>query len=242
MLTYVIGDIHGNLIELEKLIDILDKHKKDVKEENPKYIFVGDYINKGKQSKEVVDFLINFSISNECIFLTGNHEYKLMSKDINFLVKYGGIETIKSYTGKNIVNEITLEETFKIMKSLGHYDFFNKLFLCCKLKNYFIFHAGYDTNYNSLSDVILHNKFSFFFSRNKFILSMKKLENSKIIFGHTSFMLGYADNYKIGIDTGAAYGGNLTSFCIEKELFINSNNEFIELTKMKNIGGEFFHV
>ncbi|NMD05917.1 MAG: serine/threonine protein phosphatase, partial [Deltaproteobacteria bacterium] len=51
---FAIGDIHGCLDKLEELIEkISADHQKD------QLIFLGDYIDRGKYSREVVDYVIN---------------------------------------------------------------------------------------------------------------------------------------------------------------------------------------
>lgn len=233
MRTFIIGDVHGNFFELRKLLYLL-------KLKGSTYIFVGDYINKGLYSKEVLSFLIKFSKLNKCIFLCGNHEYKLINKDIEFMQKYGGLATIKSYTNKNQVTEETLNKTIKIMQILGHYDFIQKLKLYYELDDYFIFHSGHNPKHLTLKDLLLNDIKSIIFSRFEFIYNKKFFERKKIIFGHTAFKFGYADNYKIGIDTGAGYDKELTAFYIEKELFISSNGTIKTLREIKNIGGMIY--
>ncbi|HMO17262.1 MAG TPA: metallophosphoesterase [Oligoflexia bacterium] len=73
MTVAIIGDIHGNLDALTRLIES--------KEVSPvgHLIFLGDYIGKGRNSKEVIDFLLELSRERKCTFLLGNHEVMLMS-------------------------------------------------------------------------------------------------------------------------------------------------------------------
>jgi len=70
--TYAIGDIHGCLEELRVIIETLRR------EENLQLgdalVFVGDYVDRGPDSKGVIDYLIELSRSQHCIFLMGNHE------------------------------------------------------------------------------------------------------------------------------------------------------------------------
>jgi len=54
-----------------------------------------------------------------------------------------------------------------------------------------------------------------------------KIKDKKFIFGHTAFSHPYVDDFKIGIDTSAVYSKEnpLTSFCLEKDFFLNNLNE-----------------
>ena len=67
-MKYVIGDIHGQYHELLDLIKLTIPNATE-------YVFLGDYIDRGKYSKEVVDYLIDLSKIIKCTFLMGNHEH-----------------------------------------------------------------------------------------------------------------------------------------------------------------------
>ena len=60
-----ITDIHGELEKLENLLSKIDIRKDD------KFVFMGDYIDRGKNSKGVVDRVIEQGNYNECIYLIG---------------------------------------------------------------------------------------------------------------------------------------------------------------------------
>ena len=94
-------------------------------------------------------------------------------------------------------------------------------------------HAGYNTATSKNCKSCLENVFS-----HSYILSENSLVSGqyKVVFGHTSFYKPYSDEYKIGVDTGACYleGQPLTAFCVEEELFLNSNRESYLLKKMDN--------
>ena len=97
-------------------------------------------------------------------------------------------------------------------------------------KKYVITHSGIPPEcYNKeLSNI---EKNQFLFNRYDFIMVEKKYKNKIVIFGHTGFYKPYFDGVKIGLDTSACYLENqpLTSFCLDKEFFINSFNEKFNL-------------
>jgi serine/threonine protein phosphatase 1 len=70
--TYAIGDIHGSLKELETLIRHLQRVEGFSNEDT--LVFVGDYIDRGPDSKGVIECLLNLSEYQKCVFLMGNHE------------------------------------------------------------------------------------------------------------------------------------------------------------------------
>lgn len=69
-----IGDIHGCFDPLKALMRTIESYRKDV--EDIEYIFIGDYIDRGPSTKQVLDFLIDFKAKKT--FLMGNHEHMLL--------------------------------------------------------------------------------------------------------------------------------------------------------------------
>jgi serine/threonine protein phosphatase 1 len=68
MRSLAIGDIHGCRTALETLISFVNPTTDD------QFIFLGDYVNRGPDSRGVIEFLIDLKKSRRCIFLRGNHE------------------------------------------------------------------------------------------------------------------------------------------------------------------------
>ena len=64
----IFGDIHGCYNPLKEYFD------KNPFNENYNYIFCGDYLDRGLQNKEVLEFLISLKDKKNCVFLEGNHE------------------------------------------------------------------------------------------------------------------------------------------------------------------------
>ena len=218
-MTYVIGDIHGEYKKLLQIVKVIP--------EKAKLVFVGDYINKGRDSKKVVDYLIELKKRRKVVLLIGNHEFKLIKawngnvQAKEFLAEYGFKETLESYLEKkisikrlkNILNEDIFKEVLK-----GHLKFFLGLKPFCEGKKYFVVHAGIPQD--KLGRFRLGSLEEMVFLREKFLKTKKKFRNKTIIFGHTAFSNVIWDGYKLGIDTGAAYKsevgyGTLTSVCCE---------------------------
>lgn len=214
-MNYVIGDIHGMYKKLDTLISFVLKS-----DSNPSFIFVGDYINKGPNPKKVLNYLKTLNSSYNCIFLLGNHElywidFKLFKNELRLK---GGEKTLKDFGLGNY------EKTSKYLKN--QFPFIFKEFKLFHItKNYIISHSG--INPNKLKAKINNlTKEDFIFNRIEFLKSKNfYLDKYLMIFGHTAFYSTYFDGFKIGIDTGACYDINqpLTSFCLEKNIFIDSN-------------------
>lgn len=74
--TYAIGDIHGSLNELKTLHHRLIREADLVPYDT--LVFVGDYIDRGPDSRGVIEYLIDLSRHQNCVFLMGNHEDMLL--------------------------------------------------------------------------------------------------------------------------------------------------------------------
>jgi len=95
-----VGDIHGTLRALQGLWEAL------VARDVPHVIFLGDYVNKGAQSAEVLQELISHAEAGQATLLAGNHETALLNaldgQDLSGFLKMGGAATIRSYVGGRV--------------------------------------------------------------------------------------------------------------------------------------------
>lgn len=95
-----VGDVHGNLSALRGMCGALAARS------GPHAVFLGDYINKGPRSAEVLQELIEHSQAGRATLLRGNHETALLdaldTDDVTTFLKMGGAMTIRSYVGGNV--------------------------------------------------------------------------------------------------------------------------------------------
>lgn len=203
-----IGDIHGEITKLNNLIEKLTLQNND------KLIFLGDYIDRGQGSKQVVDKLIELSKSYECEFLMGNHEFALLemfkgsSYFKNFFFDNGGTVTTDSYGG-------SYRNIMKI-----HGKFYKNLKMYYKTDKYLFVHAGIRPD----KALERQEKEDFLWIRDNFIYKKHQLKQ-KVIFGHTAFEKPFIENDRIGIDTGCGKYDycKLTAFICDEEKFIQSD-------------------
>jgi serine/threonine protein phosphatase 1 len=198
---FAIGDIHGCLDKLISLMGIID-----LDPQRDTLVFIGDYIDRGPQSKEVVDYLIDLAgQQSRVIFLKGNHEQMLElylsgSDRLSFLAN-GGYATLSSYS-----KDISSVEFSPIPSA--HLDFFNNLRLCYETEQHIFVHAGLKSNV----PLEKQDKWDMLWIRDEFIYSDFDF-GKRVVFGHTPFPEPLVFDNKIGIDTGAVYGNKLT--CVE---------------------------
>ena len=132
MAVYAIGDIHGRCSSLKALINHVD-----IKEDDT-LVLLGDYVDRGADSKGVLDFIIELRESLDVKTLRGNHEImmqeaRLSSDKFFFWQKYGGMETLESYgypfDGSPWVDYIP-EEHWAFMKfTIPWYETENSIFV-----------------------------------------------------------------------------------------------------------------
>ncbi|MCK9527848.1 MAG: serine/threonine protein phosphatase [Syntrophales bacterium] len=202
---FAIGDIHGCITMLEELVALLPLDK-----DADRLLFIGDYIDRGMHSKEVVDCIID--LKQRCKRVTcllGNHEEMLMNyiegqdKEAEYVfLRNGGTATVLSYGYRDDGNDRIIDVP------PPHLEFFETLLPLYETDDYIFAHAGLRPG----TDPAGQDRSDLLWIRGEFIHSSYDFGKT-VVFGHTPFASPLLEDDKIGIDTGAVYGGNLT--CIE---------------------------
>ena len=204
---FAIGDIHGCFNSFKKLIeDKIEITKSD------KVVLLGDYIDRGSQSKEVVDYIIELKEKGfEIIPLKGNHEAMLLDAfgDESLVSRWilnGGNETLKSFG----ISSLKKLET-------KYLDFFRNLRLYYEFENYLFVHAGFNDEIENPFDDSYHMIWN---CRENYTHPI--LRDKTIIHGHCVIPSTTCDdrikndNPVTNLDTGCVYSdhsglGRLTS-------------------------------
>ncbi len=223
--VYAVGDIHGRADLLERLLFDL---KRDVADGGfqgrPILVFLGDYIDRGFQSKDVLDVLLSDQVSGfETYFLKGNHESAMMQ----FLddpaigprwAEYGGVETLVSYGVQPPRTRTNLEEWQRASEELnaampdGHRHFLRNLDLSVRIGDYVFVHAGVRPGV----PLEAQTERDMLWIREEFLEDRRPF-GAVIVHGHTPTTAPFKDSRRIGVDTGAYLSGRLTAARLEND-------------------------
>ena len=209
--TLVIGDIHGCH---NAFLALLNKVQPDPITDT--VILLGDYIDRGPDSKQVVDEILNLRTrTRKVIALMGNHEQSflnyLQGKNREFYLTIGGSATLQSY---GLTDNPLEDPATKIPGK--HLEFFNNLLLYWEDSENIYVHAGLKPHVHlsqQPTEWLL-------WSRDEVISSGYDF-GKRVIFGHTPFREPIIKPQYIGIDTGAVYGGSLTCLILPDLKFVS---------------------
>ncbi len=222
---YAIGDIHGRVDLLDPLIMQIIKnaaHRRNA--ERQTIVFLGDYVDRGPASREVVNILL-YGIPDtfETIFLRGNHEEMLLEfvENPDILEAWkgcGGGQTIESYgrirpdPNAPLTSNFDVWERFRSTLPHEHLAFFRGLELAATFGDYFFVHAGLKPGVSFAkqrpSDML--------WIRDEFLNSSANF-GKIVVHGHTPTNEIDVRRNRIGIDTGAFATNILTCLVLQGE-------------------------
>jgi serine/threonine protein phosphatase 1 len=222
--TFAIGDVHGCFGKLESLITILNLLSEA---EYARFVFIGDYVDRGPNTREVIDFLIESQRREKRRFicLRGNHETMLLNatikkrseRDLMNWLANGGEQTLDSY-GVNDPRALPTDH-LAWMKALPlkYYD----------QKRLYV-HAGVRPGVSIMDQ----SEEDLLWIREPF-LSSDNDHGAFVVHGHTPTESGLPDlrSNRLNIDTGACFGGQLTAAIFTSaqlipSLFCNDTGDF----------------
>ncbi len=219
---YAIGDIHGSVDLLRSLQRKIVADARQSKAERKCVIYLGDYVDRGLHSREVIDLLIDgLSEDFETVHLKGNHE--------DFMLRFledakigpgwfanGGSATLYSYGVRMLERGGDLERLNHLQQQLRdnlpdlHLRFLRGLARCHLEGDYLFVHAGIRPG------VAIENQLDedLFWIREQFLLDESD-HGKVVVHGHTITELPEIRPNRIGIDTGAYATGVLTCLVLE---------------------------
>lgn len=219
-LVYAVGDTHGcHDLLYRLLVEIEDDLSRTRPAEPPLFVFLGDYIDRGPDSRGVVQTLVSMrgKPSIDVRFIRGNHEQAMLDfldgvDNSEAWLFYGGLETLESYGARPasvnpaelVVSDI--REGLRRRLPSRHETFLRETVLMAEVGDYEFVHAGVRPGIPMDAQVAD----DLIWIRDDFLRS--KLPSERVVVhGHTPAESPYFDHRRIGLDTGAYLTGVLSA-------------------------------
>jgi serine/threonine protein phosphatase 1 len=220
--VYAVGDIHGRLDLLTRLFAQIAAHAAALDVARKVIVCVGDYVDRGPESKGVIDFLLEPAPAGFALkCLIGNHERMML----DFLVepeavgqmwlRNGGLETLQSYgvafdTGAPRVPAFNAaRDALAANLPPRHKEFLDALLLTHREGDYLFVHAGLKPGV-ALDE---QREADMLWIRGPFLHTPADY-GCLVVHGHTITPEPEWEAWRIGIDTGAFYTGRLTALAL----------------------------
>ena len=207
-----IGDIHGCLTALNQLLEAVAPTSEDT------VVALGDYVDRGPDSKGVVDRLIE--VGKECtlVALQGNHEEMMLEvvrgdQPHHRWLQYGGVETLDSYGFIGDLNVISEE----------HYEFYNAMVDYYETDEHIFLHANYQPN-QSLAEL---DVFTLRWQKLTEFTPGPHMSGKRAVLGHTHDRAGeiFDIGHLVCIDTYCYGGGWLTALDVNSQEIYQANEQ-----------------
>lgn len=208
---FAIGDVHGCATELESLLAHIPITRDTL------VIFLGDYVDRGFNSRRVIDIVVDLRKRCEVVALMGNHEAMFLdflerpeSMGSGLFILNGGGSTLANYAGPN--------GSFEVPQS--HVEFLKSLKLFYETESHFFVHAGVPLKkkLRDLDPVV--DRETFLWTRGPFLTTSENW-GKIVVHGHTPNAEPERRPNRINVDTGCVFGGHLTAYDVTNDKFIS---------------------
>jgi serine/threonine protein phosphatase 1 len=220
MRIYAVGDVHGRADLVQRLLGQIEADAAQHPDKDRRLVLLGDYVDRGPQSREVLELLSTFEGSGlSACFLMGNHEQAMLG----FLAdpvamaqwfEYGGLETLASYGIAAPAREVDdlLETAAALRAALPAHQlaFLEGLELSRRFGDYLFVHAGIRPEV----PLEAQEPRDLMWIRETF-LSYDKPHPLMVVHGHHVTDGVDARANRIGVDTGAYATGCLSCLVLD---------------------------
>ena len=217
---YAISDIHGCADLLQQMFTVIDRDLTTLGSTRAIHVFLGDYIDRGPNSSQTIDLLIERGLKHESVFLKGNHEAFLFDvlknpSQLENWKQYGGLQTLTSYGLRPSLNPDAAEQA-ELIDQLAlaipphQRHFFNSLRLRFVCGDFFFVHAGVRPGI----PLAKQQEHDLLWIREEFLASEAHF-GKYVVHGHTPVREPDIRPNRANIDTGAYATGNLTLLTIQ---------------------------
>ncbi|MBL6763977.1 MAG: serine/threonine protein phosphatase [Verrucomicrobiae bacterium] len=213
MRTFAIGDVHGCL---DTLIAVLEQARPDA---DDRIVFLGDYVDRGPDSRRLIDWLIAESSTRNLVTLRGNHEIMMLESRYNPLLcrnwlACGGLATLDSYGWQG-------RRDWPALVPQSHWDFLENTAAWLETEKFIFVHA------NAVPNLPMqrHNQEQLFWDKCHSL--PPHCTGKRVIVGHTRQTSGIPREFEGGvcIDTAAVSGHWLTCLDVDSGNYWQANIE-----------------
>lgn len=222
MRLYIIGDIHGRSDLLDRIVDEINRDINEFGWQESLTITLGDYVDRGPDSRGVLDRLSRNPFPTDYIALKGNHEaifeeFVNQPSVANHWRDLGGLETLHSYgvPMDNLMLGKGFEEAARALSAVipeAHRTFLASLKTHISIDNCFLCHAGVRPNV----PLDRQNANDLLWIRDEFLNSRQSF-GKMIIHGHTPNEWPEVRPNRVNLDTGAFATGRLTCLVLDRD-------------------------
>lgn len=225
MRVYAIGDVHGHYDKLRQCHNLIKEDRARIGDANAPVVHLGDYTDRGPESKQVLDYLIaGLAVGEPWICLKGNHDrmfrmfrddpYKqdpVLRSDLTWLhERLGGDTTLASY-GIDL-NALSVEQAWAERHKIPdtHWAFLDELETVFQTDDLFFTHAGIRPGIpldQQIEDDLIWIRAPFH--------NDAKDHGKLIVHGHTPVEIPTHYGNRVNLDSGAGYGRPLTAAVFE---------------------------
>ena len=199
--TIAIGDIHGCSTALNHILVQIDPQPDDT------IVTLGDYVDRGFDSKGVLDILISLSNSCHLVPILGNHDEMMLRSSASHTtfrnwLEMGGITALDSYGDSGQLDLVPNE----------HFEFLNSCLPYFETDTHVFLHANYKPD---LPLTFPDENTIRWLSLRDYVPSKRHCSGKIAVVGHTPQTEILDLGYLICIDTGCAVGGKLTALDVD---------------------------
>lgn len=213
---FAVGDIHGCY---DALLQIITKIENYERAENDTVVFLGDYVDKGPDSKKVLDFLMHYQAEDpeHVKVLMGNHDFHFATFGKNWIKKNWGRITLESYIDKNTTKYYMGKsfQNYDAKKIAEHRAFIKSMPYYWETKHFLFVHAGIDPE----KEMWEQSPKTMLFIREKFLKGEIDSGHKYIVHGHHKLEDGkvrFGKN-RINVDTACYATGVLSCVVLDAE-------------------------
>ena len=219
---YAVGDIHGRLDLVEQLLAMIDADDRSRGAARTELIFLGDLVDRGPDSRGVVERLMALRAERPVRFLMGNHEEVFLRavagdlRALRFLIRIGGRETLLSYDiSEQEYRELDYDALMTLVQErvpAAHVEFLSAFEQWIEVGDYLFVHAGLRPG------VALEEqaRSDLYWIRDDFLRHRESF-GKMVVHGHSITEAVDERTNRIGIDTGAFASGKLTAIGLESD-------------------------